>query len=188
MLAIQGAAKALRGIGDQLQAMPAADLRQARIVGRLAEQIDGDHRRGPQLALGLHRLDGRFQVGRIEVVGVRQDVDEHRRRAGPGDHLRGRGEGERGAEHGVAGADVPGHQRQGQGVGAVAAGEGVIGAAKQRQLFLEGANLRAHHIAAMRQHLLDRGVDARLDPVLLSREVDEGDHGAINCEAIGGRR
>jgi hypothetical protein len=46
------------------------------------------------------------------------------------------------------GAHAPGHQRQGDGVGAVGAGQGQLGLAERRQLGLELAHLRTHHIGA----------------------------------------
>jgi hypothetical protein len=77
-----------------------------------------------------------------------QHVDEHRRRPDPRHDFGRGGEGEGRAEHRVAGAHAPGHQRQGDGVGAVGAGQGQLGLAERRQLGLELADLRTHHIGA----------------------------------------
>ena len=174
VMAVQRAAETLGAVGDQLQALAVADRLDRRVVGGLAEQVDGDHHLGRQLALGLHGGDGGFELGRVEIVGVGQDVHEHRGRIHPRHDFRRRGEGEGGAEHRVALAHAPGHQRQGDGVGAVGAGQGQPGLAEFGQLGLELTNLRAHDIGAAVQHLGDGGVDLVADPALLRGEVDEG--------------
>src|SRR5690606_29338968 len=69
VLAVQGAAKALGGVGDQLQPVPVANLANAGIVRRLAEQVDRDDDLRRQAPFGLHRLDRRLKVGGIDVVG-----------------------------------------------------------------------------------------------------------------------
>ena len=107
--AIDRGAEALRAVGDQFQAVCVGDLAQARIVCRLAEQAHADdHARG-QLAFRQRALDLRFEVVRIDIVSVRLDVDEDRRRPQPRHHLACRAEGKGWAEHRVTRLDAPGH-------------------------------------------------------------------------------
>src|SRR5690606_39872152 len=61
MLAVEGAAEALGRVGDQLEAVLVADRLDGRVVGGLAEQVDGDDDAGLQPALGDRRLDGGLQ-------------------------------------------------------------------------------------------------------------------------------
>ena len=77
MAAAEGGAEGLGAVGDQLQAVAVSDRRDGRIVGGLAEQIDGDDGAGLEPPLGLDGEDGRLQPLGIEVVGVAgRDVDE----------------------------------------------------------------------------------------------------------------
>jgi hypothetical protein len=144
------------------------------IVGRLAEQVDGDDRAGNKLPLGLHSFDGGVERGGVHVVGRRVDVDEHRRCAHERHGLGRGGEGEGGAEDRVARPDLPGHQRQDQGLGARAARQHVSRLAELPEPGLELADLGSHDVGAGPHHLQD-GVFQRLaEPGALSLEVDEG--------------
>lgn len=182
MVAVQGATEPLRTVGDQLEAVFPGHRRDGRIVGGLAEQVDGNDHLGRQLTLGLHRLDGGVELDRIEIVGVRQHVDEHRRGARPGHDFARRREGEARAEDRVARPDPPGPQRQGDGVCAVGARHAVPGPGERGQFGLKLTHLRPHHIGAVIEHPGDGRVQLRTNPALLGGEVDESDaHG----EALG---
>gem|GEM_PF-6911205 len=172
--AVDRAAESLGRVRDQLQIIFVADRLDRRIVGRLAEQVDGDdHARG-QAAFGLDPFDGALQRRRVHVVGALVHVDEDRLGVEPGHDLGGGGEGEAGDEDRVAAPDPPGHQRQGQGVGAVGAAQGVLGLAEGGQVGLELAHLRAHDPGAADDGLLNGGLDLAAEAQTLGLKVDEG--------------
>ena len=81
--------------------------------------------------------------GRVDVVGLRVDVHEHRRGPPAGDRP-GRGEeGVRGRDHLVARPDPEGHQRDQQRVGARRDADAVGALAVGGDLPLQGLDLRA---------------------------------------------
>ncbi len=112
------------------------------VVGRLAEEVDGDDGARLELALLLHRDDGGLEAGGVHVVGVGQDIDEDRAGADERHDFGAGDEGEAGHEHRVARPDVPGAQRDQQGVGAVGAGERVLRAGERCERLLEAQRPR----------------------------------------------
>ncbi|MNQ89317.1 hypothetical protein D3C85_1046230 [compost metagenome] len=174
VLAVDGAAKTLGRVRDQLQAVLVADGLDGRIVGGLAEQVDGDDHARFQTPFLQRRLDGGLQMARVHVVGRLVHVDEDRLGVEPGHDLGGGREGEAGHEDGVAATNAPGHQRQGQGVGAVGAAQGVLGLTEGGQIGLELAHLRAHDPGAADDGLLNGGLDLAAEAKALGLKVDEG--------------
>ena len=84
LLAMERAAEALRLVGDELEAVLLRDGGDGGIIRRLAEEVDGDDHARLELAVFFHVVDRRFEACRIDVVGVGQDIDEHRARADQG--------------------------------------------------------------------------------------------------------
>ena len=120
------------------------------VVGRQAEQIDRDD--GARLeAEAFCRLDRAGAACGVDVEGVGIDVGEDRRGAAERDDFGGGAEGEGRTDHGVARADLPGHQSQAQRIGAARAGDRVARAAERRELGLERAHFRTLDELAMRQ-------------------------------------
>ncbi len=84
--------------------------------------------------------------------------------------------------HFVAGADAQGHQRQPDGVGAVADADGVLGAAVGGELAFEPFEHRAHDKLAALDDFLDVGVNFGLDVVVLPNVTVKFDfHDTILC-------
>ena len=96
-------AEALGGVAQHPQALARADRLDCVVVGRLAEQVDGDDARRPEVQ-PLRGRDRKLEARRVEVEAVLDDVGEDRRRAEPSHDLGRRREGEARAEHRVAGA------------------------------------------------------------------------------------
>ncbi len=135
-------------------------------VGALAVQAD----RHDGLGLGT---DGVFDQIRIEVVGARVDVDEHRCGAEQGDRLGGGDEAEGGGDDLVAGADLQRHQGHDQGVGAARGRDAVANADIVGQPFLHLADLGAEDVLAVVHDRGDAPVEIFADQGLLGFEVDE---------------
>ena len=129
--------------------------------------------RGRQPALGLDHGDRRFEAGDIDVVGVGIDIDEDRLGLGQRHDLGGRGEGEARHEDRVAGTDAGGQQRQQQRVGAVGAGDAMLGADIGGELLLELGDLRPENVAAVRDDLVDRRRQPVADALALRAKIDE---------------
>src|SRR5690606_17609472 len=90
---------------------------------------------------------------------IRLDIDEDRRRADRDHRAGARGEGEGGHEHGIAGANTHGHQRNHEGIAAARHADGVTHAGKLGKALFEKLDLRAEYELAVGKH----GIHARLD-------------------------
>ena len=120
------AAEALGAVFEHIEAVLMGDTAYLGIGGGKAEEVDGDDYPGGEAALGLDFLNLALKVGGGDVEGGLLDVDKDGGGSFEGYYLGGGEEGEVGHEHGVAGADAPGFQCEGEGVGAVGAGEAVL--------------------------------------------------------------
>ena len=79
----------------------------------------------------------------------------------------------------IAGADAQRHQREPDGIGAVADADGVFVAVIRRQFRFKLFEHRAHDVCAAEQDLLDIGVDFLLDVLVLADvAVEFNFHGA----------
>ena len=157
VMAIEGAAKTLGGVSDQFQAVLCRNRSDGRIVCGLAKQVDGNHGPGRQLALCLHRLDGGIQLDRIQIEGVGQNVDKDWRGPDQRHDLGRRRKSEGRAEHRIARANAPGHERQLQGLSSRPTGQDKRRLSKRPQGLFKGSDLRAHNIGT-RPHNLQNGV------------------------------
>lgn len=167
--ALVAGAEALCGVFDDRDAVPGGDGVDGVEVGALAVQAHRDD------GLRLGR-DGGFEQRRVEVVGARVDVDVHRLGAEHGDGFGGGDVGEARGDDFVAVGDAHGHLGDLQGVGAVGAGDAVLGAYEGGELFFQLRHFGAEDVLAVGQHALDAGVDLVLDAGLLGFEVAEFDH------------
>jgi len=167
--ALVAGAEALRGVFDHRDAVLGSDGVDGVEVGALAVQAHRDD------GLGLGR-DGGFEQRRVEVVGARIDVDIHRLGTEYGDGLGGGDVGEARGDDLVAVGHADCHLGDLQGVGAVGAGDAVLGADKGGELFFQFGHFGAKDVLAMGQHALDASVDLVLDAGLLGFEVAEFDH------------
>ncbi len=186
---VQAGPEALRGVRHQRQAVAPGHGNQALVVGGLAEQIDRDHRARPQAA-ALRLLDGRFQALRVDVVAVRQHVDEDRARAQQHDRLGRGGKGEGRHEDRVARADPLQHQGQIQRVGPVGAGHRAPRAAERREPRLQLRHLGTEDEATVGQDALDGVGQPVAEAAALRLQVDERDrasHGAPPAGRTGPR-
>jgi hypothetical protein len=156
----------LRGVFDHRQAMLASDGIDSIHVADLPVQRDWHDRLGA-------RRDGGFEQTRVEVVGARVDVHEHRLRAGKRDHLAGRNEGERRRDHFVAAADAVRHQGDQQRVGAARRADAMLDADVLGELALQLLVFRAENELPMIQHRLHAPVHGFADTLVLSLEIDE---------------
>ena len=121
-------------------------------VGALAVKMDREDR------LGLRR-DGRLDPLRVNALGLRAAIHKHGRRAGNPDRLGGGEEGVRVGDDLVAGADTQGHEREPDGVGAVAHADGVCRPVIFGQFAFEALEHGALNILAAQQHFLHFGVN-----------------------------
>ena len=180
-------AEALGRVAQHPQALAGADRLDGVVIGRLAEKVDGDDARRPEVHPPRGR-DRKLEARRVEVEAVLDDVDEDRRRAEPRHHLGRRREGEARADHRVAGADAFRHQHHGERVGAVGAGDDVARAAEGRKLRFERRDLRPEDVGAMVDDAQDRLVHCGADARALGAKVDEGQgrgHQAISSRRSG---
>ena len=155
-------AERLRRILDHRQA-------EAAQVGRgPAEEV---HRHDRLRLLGDPALD----VGRVEVQRDRVDVGEHGRRAAPRDRLGRRVEGERRADHLVAGADAHRVEHEHERVGAVRAADRLLRPEQLRCFALEGLDLGAEDEPAGLQGARKRLLQLRNQRRVLRLDVNVGD-------------
>jgi hypothetical protein len=112
---------------------------------------------------------------RIDVECIGQDVDEHGRRAEPGDDFRSRGECKAWTKDGVASLDIARPQDQRERVSAVRTRDNFLGAAKIGEVGLQGSDFRAQNVLTMRQHARDRIVDHATKAVALRGQIDKRD-------------
>ena len=131
----------------------------------VAEQVHRHDRLRPVAQVGRDGLGG-------DAAGVRVHVAEDRPRAGVHDRLGGRVEGERGADHLVAGRHAQRAQRDRQRVGAVAHADRVAHAEIGGELALERLELRPEDVAAGGGDL-GQALDDPL-PVGLERGCEQG--------------
>ena len=128
--------------------------RERRERARLAVQVHGDHRLGAGRDCGL-------QPVRVQVVGPRVDVHEHRRRADV-HHGAGAREERVGGRHDfVAWAHAERAQREDQGVGARGAADREAALDVAGDLLLEPRDLGASDEAGALEHAVDGRVEVR---------------------------
>ena len=168
-------AKALGGVVEHEHALFSGDRGDRIVIGRLAEQIDRDHRLQLQ-AVSLGGGDAALQRLDIHVEGDFIDIDKHRRGAGERHHFAGGAEREGRADHRVARADALGHQHHQQRVGAAGAGHHMLGAAECRKISLELHDLRTVDEMTVLEHPADRLVDQVAETAALRDNINEG-HG-----------
>ena len=167
--ALVAGAEALRSVFDDRDAKFGGDGVDGVEVGALAVQAHRDD------GAGLGR-DGGFEQRRVEIVGARVDVDIHRLGAKHGDGFGGGDVGEARGDDLIAVGHADRHLGDLQGVGAVGAGDAVLGADKGGELFFQLGHFGAEDVLAVGQHALDAGVDLVLDAGLLGFEVAEFNH------------
>ena len=122
------------------------------------------------------RRDRRFDLRRVDVVGIGLDVDENRFGAGSPDRAGGGEERVRRRDHLIAGADTASHQRQEQRIRSRGAADTASHAAILGQLGLERFHFRAHHEHLALEEPKDHGLDFVADRLILRLQV-EGRHG-----------
>ncbi len=174
-----GSAKALGGVFNDGQ------------VGVFGcDSVDGVHVGG--LAVKAHRHDG-LGFGRdlgldevgVYVARVGLDIHKHGLGAEQHDHL---GRGHKGKGRGddlVIGLDVQGHEAHQQGLGTAGHRDAVLRTREGREPVFQLFDFGTHYVLAMLQHRVDAGLDLRLERLVLSFEVDEGDgHGLVHRKRV----
>ncbi len=141
-LVVERATDGLSSVLDDAQPLARGNAFDGSVVGSQTEEIDRDHRLRRQPAFRLDVVDGSRQALGVHIIGVGVDFHEDRLRTRERHDFCRRREGEARAEHGVARSDAIGHQRHEQGVGAIGAGNRVLGADIGCELFFESADLR----------------------------------------------
>lgn len=160
LAAFVAAAQALGRVFDDRQAVLGGDGVDGVHVGALAIQGHGDDGAGPG-------GDGGFQLGRIQGIGARIDVDIDGLGAQQGDGL-GRGDvGEARGDDFVSRPDPQRHLGDLQGVGAVGDGDAVLGAGIGGQPFFQLGDFRPQDELAVGQHALDAGIDFGFQALVL---------------------
>ncbi len=140
--------------------LPAGGLRgifdDAEVVS-LGEREDIAHRRG--FPIEMDGDDGAgaggdapLGIGRVHVKAVGKGIHEDRSGAHVANAGGGRGIGEGGNEHFVAGADAEGHERKGERVGAGGEADGVVHAQIGGHLGFEGLDVGAEDEGAAGKH------------------------------------
>ena len=100
-------------------------------------------------------------------------IDKNGLSALKGHDLSGGEESEIRNEHGVAGADAPGLERQSEGVRPVRAGQTMLHAHIFRQLLFQFPHLRAHDIGARRHRVQDGPVHFLAEDLILLLEISK---------------
>lgn len=170
------------GVLDDRQAVLGSNGIDGIHVGALAVQGHGDDGAG---AGG----DGGFQLGRVQGVGARVDVDVNRLGAQQGDGFGRDDIGETRGDDFVAWADAQGHLGDLQCISAVGDGDAMLGADVGGQALFQLGDLRPQDELAVCQHALDVGIDIGFQALVLGVQVDEL-HGFVvsGSEVKGGRR
>ncbi len=137
-------------------------------VGALAKNVDRHDR-------SRFRSDRRFDGCRINVVRVRQDVDENGSRPGSTDRSRRRKESERRGDDFVTRADVHSDQRKQQGIRPGRASDGVSRVAVLGDFEFQFGDFVSQDESLILENLLDRSIDCWLDRLKLSFQVDKRD-------------
>ena len=114
-----------------------------------------------------------LDLRRIDVVGLRVDVDEDRLGAGAGDRAGGGEEGVRRGDHFVARPDALGHQADQQGVAAGGDGDRVRAAAVLGQLGFAVGDGRAEDALLAFQHGVDGRADFVADRGVLGLQIEK---------------
>jgi len=78
----------------------------------LSKEVCDDNRARRQFVLALNLQNGCAQALRAHIICLAIYIDKDRRCAGQGNDFRRGAIGKRRAENGIAGADVPRHERQ----------------------------------------------------------------------------
>lgn len=165
--ALVAGAEALRGVFDDRDAVFGGDGVDGVEVGALAVQAHRDD------GAGLGR-DGGFEQRRVEVVGARVDIDIHRLGAEHGDGFGGGDVGEARSDDLVAVGHADRHLGDLQGVGAVGAGDAVLGADEGGELFFQLGHFGAEDVLAVAQDGFDALFELRADAALLLGKIGEG--------------
>src|SRR3990167_8268976 len=168
-LALVGGTETLRGILNHWNAVFSCNSVDSVHSGALAIQRNRNNRLGT-------RCDGRFQQLLVEVIGARINVHIHRLGTEQGHGFSGGDVGESRRDDFIAGTYPQSHLRNLQRIGAVGAGDAVLGADEGSQLFFQFGDFRAEDILAMGEDTLDTGVDLVPDAGLLGLQVDEFNH------------
>ena len=154
-------AEGLRGVFDDGEVVRPREGENAIHVRGLAIEVHGDD--------GLGAWGDFFGgVGHIEVEAGRADIHEDGRGAHARDAASGGEKGEVGHEHFVARADVEGHEREQEGIGAGGNAEGVRDAEELGALALEGGVLGAEDVVAGMQDALKGGLQIGFEGEVLA--------------------
>lgn len=164
--ALVGGAKTLGGVFNHRNAVLGGNGVDGVKVRALAVQADGND------GLGT-RGDGRFQQGRVQVVGAGVNVHIHRLGAQQGHGFGGGNVGKAGGDDFVARANAQGHLGNLQRIGAVGHGNAVLGAGIGAELFFQRRHFGAQDVLAVIQHALNASVNVCLQALVLALEVDE---------------
>ena len=143
------------------------------VVSRKAEKVHGHDDTRAEPAFSQHGLDRALQVCSVDVERLFVHIDKNGLSALEGHHLSGGEESEIRNEHGVAGADAPGLERQSEGVRPVRAGQTMLHAYIFRQLLFQFPHLRAHDIGARRHRVQDGPVHFLTEDLILLLEISE---------------
>ena len=172
-LRVDSASEPLRTILEDQQPVTVGHGADSLIVSRKAEKVHGDDDARPEPSFRKDRLHGPLQISRIDVEGFLANVHENRRRSFQGNDLRTREKGKVRHEHGIAGADSPGLEGQGEGVRTVGAGQAMLHAHIGGQLTFQGPHLRSHDIGSGRHRFQHNPVDVLTEDLVLMLEISE---------------
>lgn len=161
-------AKALGSILDHDQIVTVGDRINLIHIGRLSVKAD----RHDGLCAGG---DCCFDLGGVDVAGIRLDIHEDGFGAEQHDHFCSRDKGERRGDHLITELDAHGHQADKQGFSAAGHRDAVLGAGVGLELLLQLAHFRAHDILAVLQHLVHALLDGIFKGAVLGLEIDERD-------------
>ena len=142
--AVDGSSEALSTVLEDEEVVLVGNATQLGIVGGQAKQVDGDDDTGGEGAVGNDGLDGSLKVGGGDVERGFVYIDEDGGGTFEGDNLGGGKEGEVGHEDGIALADTPYFEGEGEGIGAVGTGDTVAYADVLGELDLELLDGLAH--------------------------------------------
>ena len=165
-------AKTLRGVFNHRDSVLGGNGVDGIEVGALAVQADGDD---GFCAWRNHC----FEQIRVQVVSAGVNVHIHRPGTEQGDGFSRSDISEARCDDFVARADAQRHLGNLQRVGAVGAGDAVLGAGVGGQSFFQLGDLRTQDVLAVVQHTRNSGVQLAFDADLLGFEVNEVNHGEL---------